>query len=185
MILGPVGWAFMGYGGGSGGAGEPFEFQGQEFQPRVQNGQTLFFTQLNGDEVGFYHDPYTIETLEVSEDFLSRYKQSDSLYVITGTNQSIGQLEEMFMIMVDDVSRFTAKDGIRASTQEQLFNDNIEVKTCEGIEEDEVGLRYTRNPGNESLIYPTNTSGCYALNGDQFELLQTRDYLVMAGNRLI
>lgn len=176
MIFSIVGFAFQ----GSLNLGGSFNYNGFEFSIQRSPTSTLYFTELDGVEVGFYNDPFLIEALDIPSEFRSELLSVSSISV---TSLPLSEINiegidlRLVNLIVRDVGVFTNVLTERAYTMSDPF-ELTPVRDCNSASPDRLVLNLNFGDTNETGLMTRVSDYCYDVNGVNFDFILLRDYMI-------
>lgn len=162
-----------------------FEYNSYTFSINNTQGNTVYLTNIAGQDLVFYSSPFEIENMAISNAFSTALLTTSS-FVVTSEpiplNDSSGSasLDSQYAdYLANDLSVISRKPVSRAVTKGDYFND-LPIKTCEDSSVDNLVLVLNRNvEGIAPGIYETEDYDyCFELVGTGFDIIKIRDYIV-------
>ncbi len=184
MIIGIAGFAALSPVGPS--IGGSTEYNGYEFNIGIRDGVQLYFTEVDGQEIGFYNNPFTVERLNVSETFNQELRGAEEITVTRPTDVPEEVELGLFQILLRDFQNFASVTVANAYLEEDPFDDTP-VRTCEDAtaQTPVIKLIYdTDDLARETGIYQ-ESEYCYETHAFGQDIVILRDYLIMAQRGII
>ncbi len=181
MVVGVAGFVAMGPLAGFG--GQAIDFYGTQFRLANFNGVTLLVTDINGQEVPFYNDPFMVENLDVDRETKQALRDASS-YQITSKQEHLIDFDldpAIISRVIEDIALFSQRSVNRG----YLEGDN--QITCDlGSEQSPVLLvPYTLEEANYTTGIHKIEENCFILSGFNFDLLAIRDYIILNNANII
>jgi hypothetical protein len=183
MIFSVVGFAIQ----GSTNSGGAFDYNGFDFNIQRTQTNTIYTTQVNGVEIGFYNDPFFIESQSFSPELFEKLLNAQTI-TFTSNPLSDASLEgvdlRLYNIMIRDVELFSTKNIIKGYTSSDPF-DPLPVRNCDDSSSSNVVFVSNFGLTNNSELVTLIDEYCYAVNGINFDFIVLRDYIIYGTRGII
>lgn len=183
MIFSVVGFAIQ----GSINSGGAFEYNGFEFNIQRSQTNTIYLTTLEGTEIGFYNDPFFIESQGFSPELFQKLLDASTI-TFTSTPLSDASLEgidlRLYNIMIRDVDVFSNKMIQKGYTSSDPF-DPLPIRNCDFSSSENIVFVSNFGLTNDTGLVTLIDDYCYAVNGINFDFIVLRDYIIYGTRGII
>ncbi|MFT4261284.1 MAG: hypothetical protein ACMXX9_02520 [Candidatus Woesearchaeota archaeon] len=182
MIFSVVGFAFQ----SQNTTGGSFEHNGFSFSIQRSPTNTLYFTEVDGLEIGFYNDPFFIESQGFDDELRQKLPAIENI-IFTSKPISEALTEgvdlRLLTLLERDTNIFTTASASRAFTASDPF-EPLPVRTCNDANNQTIVFDINFGITNETSLISKIQENCYAINGINFDFILVRDFIIYS-NRMI
>ncbi len=165
------------------------EFGGYEFEARQVQGGVLLFTDIQGQEIGFYTDPRdTSNRVSVNPEIRGVLGGASAIAFSSKPASAAGQgdLDQAFHeLLVRDLQAFSNKNVVRGQTEEDVFMDYDLINCSDASSDMPVVVLGDPVLGEDSISVIDGFDYCFNLNAEGQEIIMLRDYLILLSHGVL
>ncbi len=183
MIFSIIGFAIQGGVPGQ----SSFEYNGFEFNVQRTQQNILYFTEVDGLEIGFYNDPFYIDSLRFNETLKQDIQQAQRITFTSpppSSPQSEGVDLRLVNLLVRDARTFTGIQVDRGYTSSDPF-DPAPVVSCSQASQDNIVFVLNYEFQDELDMIVLADDYCYDVFATSFDLVVVRDYIIYSARSII
>ena len=183
MVFAVVGFAFQGAQTTQG----SFVFNGFDFNIQRSPTNTLYFTTIENQEIGFYNDPFFVSDQTFPDELRASIIQSNNIIF---TYKPLDQLDvqgidfRLTNALINDVSNFAQRQVTRANIESDPF-DPLPIRTCSDADNETLVFKLTYGENDETDLIVENSPNCFNINGFNFDFIILRDYIIYTARGII
>ncbi len=180
MLLSIVAFAVFDQGFGT---GNIIEFMGHDFTPRQVQGGVLLFADIQGQEVGFYANPWDTSSIISIENDIEDVLRATSTLVFASKPASLvdqADVDQAFLeLLIRDLQAFSGKSILRAQTEEDVFMDHPLMDCSDASRDTPILLVGEPLPGEDAITRIDGYDYCFNINSEGQEIILLRDYMIL------